>query len=286
MRRPQEIAQEEQAMGSIVQLTGAFEGIASLHISRIKNQVFQSQSFFSHLWQVYTQLRVGKEFHSGRRQAVEDSVDKELLIIITAEGSLSGDIDQRLVDKLLASYDPESQDIIVLGHHGATLLDQRSISYLRSYRLPDDNQNEDDIAEVLADIQRYRTTVVYYQAYISLMVQEIKRIELSKAVQERGEKVSKDEEYISEVDYIFEPSVPAVIDHMERTMLGVALNEAILASKLAQYASRFRAMSLAKDRAKESKHELSKQLSYAKRSLKDERAREIINGLKLRNVEA
>jgi len=66
MRRPQEIDKERIAMSSIVQLTGAFEGIASgAHIARIKNQVQQSELFFRELWATYTALRVGKEFHSG-----------------------------------------------------------------------------------------------------------------------------------------------------------------------------------------------------------------------------
>ncbi len=39
MKRLNEIAQEEAAMATMVELTGAFEGIASMRISQIKNQV-------------------------------------------------------------------------------------------------------------------------------------------------------------------------------------------------------------------------------------------------------
>lgn len=279
MRRPQEIAREGQAMGAIVQLTGAFEGIASMHIARIKNQVQQSEVFFDELWQIYTQLRVGKEFHSGRGQSGQTIIDKGLVIIVTSEGSLSGNIDQRLIESLLESYDPISQDIVVIGHHGATLLTQRGITYKNVYKLPEQDKNL-DIEDIVKEVQGYRTTTVHYQSYVSLMIQEIKQIELNKEVQERGEKINKEEEYISDTNYIFEPSVAMVIDHMERSMLRVALNEVILASKLAQQASRFRAMSAAQTRAKESAEDLRMQLNYAKRSLKDERAREIINGLR------
>lgn len=278
MRRPQEIAHEGQAMRSIVQLTGAFEGIASMHIARIKDQVQQSETFFDELWQIYTQLRVGKEFHSGR-QSTKNIIDRELVIIVTSEGSLSGNIDQRLVESFLMGYDSSTQDIIVIGHHGATLLSQRSIAYNSVYKLPEQDKNL-DVEDILKEIQSYRTTTVHYQAYVSLMIQEIKQIELNKEVQERGEKINKDENYISELNYIFEPSVSSVVGHMERSMLRVALNEVILASKLAQQASRFRAMSTAQTRAKESAEDLRQQLNYAKRSLKDERTREIINGLR------
>ena len=279
MRRPQEIAPEAIAMRSIVQLTGAFEGIASMHIARIKNQVQQSEVFFDELWKIYTQLRVSNEFHTGHGHTEQSTIDRGLVIIITSEGSLSGNIDQRLVESLLEDYDSETQDILVIGHHGATLLSQRNVAYKSVYKLPEQDKNF-DIEEILKEVQSYKTTTVHYQAYVSLMIQEIKQIELNKEVQERGKKINKDEDYISDTNYIFEPSVPNVIDHMERSMLRVALNEVILASKLAQQASRFRAMSAAQRRAKDSAEDLHLQLNYAKRSLKDERTIEIINGLR------
>lgn len=279
MRRPIEIAQEVQAMSSVVQLTGAFEGIASMHIARLKDRVARSEAFFAELWQIYTQLRIGKEFHSGKDKE-HSEIDKELLIVITSEGSLSGDIDQRLVSALIMDYDPALHDIVVVGHHGATLLSQRGIAYEQEYKLPDNDEdiNTDDI---VAQVRRYRKATAYYQAYVSLMFQEVRQIELSKAVQEIGAKINADEDddMISETNYIFEPSVNALVDYMERSMIGVALNDVIIASKLAQQASRFRAMSAAQTRAKDSEMELRLQLGHAKRSLKDERTREIIGGL-------
>ena len=63
-------------------------------------------------------------------------------------------------------------------------------------------------------------------------------------------------------------------------MMQITLSEVILESKLAQYASRFRAMSVAKERADESLQDLTSQYMRAKRHIKDERLKEIINGLR------
>lgn len=285
MRRPQEIAKEADAMGSIVQLTGAYEGIAGMHIARLRDEVAQSDRFFNRLWGIYTQLRVSKEFHFGRGDKAHDVVDKELIIIVTSEGSLSGDIDQRLIEQMLAGYAARTHDIIVIGRHGSILLSQQSIAHQLAERISEQN-TDPDVQKLIAQVQRYKATSIYYQAYVSLMVQEVRQIDVSAAVQERGDRLDKgsaqndtDKGYVSDANYIFEPSVPAVVDYMERSMLEVVLNEVILASKLAQQASRFRAMSVARTRADESQHDLTLQLSYAKRSLKDERTREIINGL-------
>ena len=63
-------------------------------------------------------------------------------------------------------------------------------------------------------------------------------------------------------------------------MLQIALSQVILESKLAQYASRFKAMSAAHHKADESYNDFKLQFNRAKRSLKDERLKEIINGMR------
>ena len=127
---------------------------------------------------------------------------------------------------------------------------------------------------------RYKATKMFYQEYVSLMVQDVKRIELSSAVKERGRASSKPEEEISDDTYIFEPSTYAVAAHLERSMMQIAISQLILQSKLAQYASRFRAMTASHQRAEDSKGELHLAYNRARRSVKDERLKEIINGIK------
>ncbi len=85
---------------------------------------------------------------------------------------------------------------------------------------------------------------------------------------------------ISEKNYIFEPSTYAVAAHLERSMIQIAISQLILESKLAQYASRFRAMSVSHDRADEAKSDLHLAYNRAHRAIKDERLKEIINGMK------
>ena len=103
---------------------------------------------------------------------------------------------------------------------------------------------------------------------------------MSAAVRERGQTSEKSEDVISEATYIFEPTTFDVVSHLERSMMLIALSQVILESKLAQYASRFRAMSAAHDRSEEAKTDLHMQFNRAKRTLKDERLKEIINGLR------
>lgn len=278
-KRPNEIEREEIAMGTLVELTSVFEGIASMRIAQIKNQVLQATQFFNELWQIYSQLQVSAIFGYGRTRSDEEVIDKELFIIITAEGGFSGDIDQKLIQLMLQSYDKDKNAIIVIGHHGAIQLAQRGVAYEKYFKLPTKDQNI-NVLPIIKEVQRYRTTTVYYQEYVSLMVQDVKRIELSNAVTTKGKQVGEGDKIISEANYIFEPTTYDVVDHLERSMLQIAMSQLILDSKLAQYASRFRAMSASHTRADEAKGELRLDYNRAKRGIKDERLKEIINGMR------
>lgn len=279
MKRPQEIARDEVSMSTLVELTGAFEGIASMRIAQIKNQVLQSTKFFNALWGIYSQLRVDHPFTFGRDENAAEIIDKELYIIITAEGGFSGDIDQKLLKLMLKDFDKDKNDIITIGHHGAVQLAQLGIAYKKYFKLPAKDQNI-NVTPIIREVQQYRTTKVFYQEYISLTVQDVKRIELSLAVKQRGSSIDKAEDVISDQTYIFEPSASTVAVHLERSMMQIAISQLILESKLAQYASRFRAMTVAHDRANDSKSEIHAEYNHARRAVKDERLKEILNGLK------
>ena len=237
MKRPAEIQKLINGTSTLVNLTGVFEGIASMRIAQIKNQVLQSESYFDRLWQMYSQITIAP-FGFGRQQSDEEVNPKELFIVITAEGGFSGDIDQKIITWMLEHYDKEKNDIIVIGHHGAIQLAQRGVSFKKYFKLPtrDDNIN---VSPIIKEVQTYKSTSVFYQTYISLSVQDVKRISLSKAVEEQGKDAVKTGEIINEATYIFEPTVFAVINHLERSMMKIALTQVILESKLAQYASRF-----------------------------------------------
>lgn len=287
MRRPSEIEVEVNAMATLTELTSVFEGIASMRIAQIKNQVLQATQFFQELWSIYSQLRVDGLFRFGRSQSDSEVLQKDLYIIITAEGGFSGDIDQKLIHLMLKSFDKEKQDIVVIGHHGALQLAQRGISFKKYFKLPVKDQNI-NVGPIIREVQQYKTTTVFYQEYISLMVQDVRKIELSAAVTSEGVNIKKGTEgdVISEENYIFEPSTYDVVDHLESSMMRIALSQLILDSKLAQYASRFRAMSASHTRADEATGDLKLAYNRAKRSIKDERLKEIINGMRKAGVGA
>lgn len=280
MRRPLEIKAEEASVRSVVSLTSALESLSSMQIAKTKNKVLISNQFFDEVWNIYKQIRVDSLFNFGRAPE-QTTIDKELLILITAKGGLSGDIDQRLVRRVADRYDETKNDILVIGNHGALKLKQAHIDQTYYFDLPEkDYINVDPLMEI---IRKYSRSRIYYQNYISLSEQAIKDVDLSEVVSSKGRvadfsTISND--LISEKTYIFEPSSYAVAAYLENSILRLTISQFIYDSRLAQVASRFKAMSAAKERSSETAGELRTEYNRAKRNQVDTRLKESMAGLK------
>lgn len=280
MRRPLEIKAEEVAVRSVVSLTSALESLSSMQIAKTKNKVLISNQFFDEVWNIYKQIRVDVMFNFGRVQG-ETPLDKELLILITAKGGLSGDIDQRLIRKFLERYDETKHDVLVIGHHGALKLKQAHVDHTYYFDLPEHDYIN---VEPLMDITRkYAKSRIFYQHYISLSQQEIKDVDMSEVVSSKGRvadlnSVSKD--LVTEKTYIFEQNSYAVAAYLENSILRLTISQFIYDSRLAQVASRFKAMSAAKERSVANAAELHTEFNRAKRSQVDTRLKESLAGLK------
>ena len=284
MKQLRELISEEASISTLVELTSAFEGIASIRIAQTKDKVLQSTQFFIELWNIYHQLKVRPIFNFGRSEAsAKDIIDKDLYVIITAEGGFSGDIDLKLIRTMLDKYDKAKNDIIVIGHHGAIQLAQRGVGYEKYYKLPVTDNNINTMP-IVSEVQKYRSTTIFYQEYITLLNQEVRSIEIQSAIDARAK--NSNEEVIDEESYIFEPDAYSVAAHLERSMMQIAISQLILSSKLAQYASRFRAMSVSRERSTDEKAEIHLEYNRTKRTIKDERLKEMIGGLKKTTVGA
>lgn len=276
MRRPLEILAEEKSMHTMVSLTSAFESLSSMKVITTKRKVANSNIFFSDVWNIYKNIRVDGMFQFGRKPN-EKAIDKELYILITAPAGLSGDIDQRLIRHMRKDYDPEKQDVVVIGHHGQLQLQQAGIRYIKYFNLP----KKDPVnVEPLVDLSRkYRETRVFYQTYLSMMTQEVKSLRLKDIIETKGAEAEAGQA-ITEATYIFEPNPLVVVAHMEVSMMRLALMQMIYDSRLAQHASRFKAMTSAKQRATDEVSSLHMQYNRAKRGIIDQRLKEINAGLK------
>lgn len=280
MRRPLEIKAEEAAARSVVSLTSALESISSMQIAKTKNKVLISNQFFDEVWNIYKQIRVDVLFNYGR-VIDEVPINKELLILITAKGGLSGDIDNRLIRKFMEHYDKSNNDILVIGHHGVTKLKQAHVDHTYYFDLPENDYiNVDPLMDI---IRKYAKSRIYYQNYISLSQQEIKDVDLSEVVSSKGRVAdlsAVSDDLVTEKTYIFEPNSYAVAAYLENSILRLTISQFIYDSRLAQVASRFKAMSAAKERSISNAAGLHLEYNRSKRNQVDTRLKESMSGLK------
>lgn len=278
MRRASSIQTELKQTRVVEDLTEVFESIASMHIAKIHARVVSSKEFFAELWNTYTGLRVDPGERLQRRHVTKG---RNVLLAVTAEGKLSGDSDERVIQALIDARTQAPQaDVMVVGSRGAGLLQAAGVPITASLPLPvsDVSINVGDLITALND---YDEISVFYQTYESLRVQSVARIELITAVQTLGQNVKPGVETVSSKDYIFEPGINEIADYMESVMMGVAIIQIIMESKLSHYANRFNTMSAAKKRAKDLVSDFRLSYFRAKRSENDERAKEVIRNQRI-----
>jgi F0F1-type ATP synthase gamma subunit len=132
-------------------------------------------------------------------------------------------------------------------------------------------------------IKKYTKSRIYYQNYISLSQQEIKDVDLSEVVSSKGRVADLSivsDDMVTEKTYIFEPNSFAVAAYLENSILRLTISQFIYDSRLAQVASRFKAMSAAKERSIANAAGLHTEFNRAKRSQVDTRLKESLAGLK------
>ena len=281
MRRPGTIEKEMNSIGTLKDLTSVFESLASTQVAKVKDKVLLSQQFFDLLWQRYTSLRVDPKKRITGREGVGDN-GRKVLVLISAEAGLSGDLDMRMIESMQNEYDAKDTDIVVLGSHGASQLSQRGIPYIKFFQLPETDKyiNVNPVVDV---IRPYEKITVYYEEYLSLGQQEVRSINLVTSIQSMSEEASEDVMTANET--IFEPSLDEIADEMEASMMSLALSQTILQSGLAQSASRFNAMTVAEDRAGELLRDYTMEFHRAKRAESDRRLREVLVGIKKKRRE-
>jgi F-type H+-transporting ATPase subunit gamma len=276
MRRARAVEKDSEEITTVRDLTWVFESLASTQVAKVKNKVQMSTDFFKLLWKRYSSIRIDPEKRITNRDLSEKE-EKQAFVIITAEAGLSGEIDQHLIETMLKDYDNTTTDIVVLGSHGANQLNERKIPYVRFFKVPE-SENYIDVGPVIDAILPYSKTIVYFEEYISLGVQEIRKINLISSLKDMSEDV--DDDIMTAGNTIFEPSLDEIADEMEVTMMKLALSQTILESSLAQDASRFNAMAIAKKRASEILDGYTLEFHRAKRTENDRRMREVMVSLK------
>jgi ATP synthase F1 gamma subunit len=277
MKRSRLIGTQLQEIGMIQDLTSALEGVASIQLAKIRDRVLQGRECFDELWQTYIELRLDKKDKRFVEPDTSSSPKKTAInVIITSDSNLGGEIDRRVVD-FFVKQPTRPPETIVIGAHGAQLLANNGIRVAQAFDSPELLSSE-EIRPIINLLSGYDHISVFYESYLTLTSQEVRNIDLVSVVSALGSD-NTSENVISSKDYIFEPSIYEIVARMELTMLEIGLAQLILDSRLAQFASRFNAMLVAEDRAKEKHQQLFVSWRKATRDESDKQQKEAEQGV-------
>lgn len=267
-------------LATIEEVAKVFETIASIQIRQIRDRVVASREFFHELWSLYVQLRIDSNSPVASLLPTR-TIDRTAVILISSEDTLSGSIDEELVDEVLGSVNEQKTDFFVIGKKGARLLRNKGVIPTQIYPLPDISKPV-NVVPIISATQDYSTTVVYFEQFVNLTTQQVQVFELVGGISRLSEAEAKvgDTTLIFSSDYIFEPTLEEVVTYLESMMRATALTELILESRLAQLASRFRAMSSASAAAGEQKTEVYAAFSRLKRQMRDASTRVFVRDMK------
>lgn len=269
MNKARKIYGQLETVESIDNITHILENIASIRIRQIRNEVLASREFFQRLWIIFSQLRVSEK--QARKSPESQKSSRQAVIIVTANAGLTGEVDSKVIDATLNEIDQKQSDFFVYGLHGESLLLQRGIKPVKTFRFPEIG-NPIEVVDCIDAVSNYQAPIVFYPSYNSLLSQSVSKIELYSAVQKIGSQKSDVDrsQLIFEDNTIFEPSITEIVDYLESMMASTILTEIILESNLAQYSSRFNAMTAASARASEMKKQLRRKYNRTKRYEGDE----------------
>lgn len=81
---------------------------------------------------------------------------KTALLVVSSDVSLTGGIDQRLINQVLSEYRADQHDLVVIGAHGKTLLKVMGLKPVAVFNLPDVTKKI-DVLPIIELVGKYRT---------------------------------------------------------------------------------------------------------------------------------
>lgn len=278
-------------------LTDTFEQIAIIKIKEIKDRVEISKKFFDDIWRIYIDLRIIK---TKKDKSLMTSISKAIVqqnkvgnayVLVSSTSGLSGSINRQVVNYMLPDVRKDlatsnRTGVFAIGKYGYTLLSEKQIKITKEFDMPpQDNVDEKMISQIITDLSTYQHIFVYYPEFFSIGHQQEKKIEITKEYLNEDLGITEEKEnLITPENYIFEPSVEFVIEHFESIMMGIAMGQIILESKLSQYASRLIAMDMASQRAGDIYELEENHYNMAVRDNRDKSIKELFGAMKVREV--
>jgi ATP synthase F1 gamma subunit len=243
-------------------ISSAFTEASSARIKKIRDAFEKNVQFYEeimHLSFLVQQAgdkleKMDKKLHKGTE------CSGMLFAAVTSNQRFYGNINISIMRRFVEDANLAHPELLVVGNTGSDYL--KSIRFGQAYErmaFAHDYPSEDEAHAFLERIKQYKTVILYYPRFKSLMTQEVGTLDITQHTDPSNAVVE------DELEIIFEPEVGKMIDFFEHQVRGILFFRVMLESDLSRTAARLMTMSAAEQRStdmeKEKKGALRKQIN-------------------------
>lgn len=253
---------EIRTVEELAELSNVLEQTAARDIAQMRERILESRQFFQEARRVYKVLQT-------LTPTKPNVLNKHLVVLVTLEWGMTGSLLNRVVRKAEELYDHYEADLLITGKMGRNRFVKRNDRTIHFFEVPK-RASFNDIEKVNEVAGRYASVHFVYPKFESLSKQVIAVSSVSATkehdVLEEGE--------IEAARFRIEPDPQAVVDYMNKAMVGIVMYNYFSEALLAYSAAQMIAMRSAYDNAKEAKKTLTMTYNKARREQIDTKLRE------------
>jgi F-type H+-transporting ATPase subunit gamma len=273
-----------KSVKKIRQVTKAMEAVSAVKMRKSQQRALATRPYAEAALSILAHIAKADEAatHPLLLHTKSTQSSRTLLVVITADRGLAGALNSALlrqVSQTIATYNltPENCEIVSIGRKGREFLERRGYTISHTYErwgegVPLGSPTDVIDAIVAAYTQgAFGRAIMVYTNFIATFKQEPVARQLlpvsvpdliatiNGIVPESGKYADTPMSTGARAQYVFEPSMHAVLDILLRQLLSIELYHAVLESNASEHSARMVAMKTASDRARD----LTKELTLA-----------------------
>lgn len=230
-----------EAVKSMGDFVSVYEEIAANNMRRIRDAVVRRRDFLADLTKLYNEIKKSykkevdnfkqKKRSEEKRFSFLKKNGKTVAVFFSTSSNFYGDIARNTYDLFREYYEREKCDVVVVGKVGKRMMDKDYPGL--AFKYFDFSDNIQDMAllrPVILYIIEYEKVIIFHSKFQTLVRQTPNAFVISESQSNASTE--------SQNKYIFEPSLPRIIEYFEKEIFNSIFEQTMHESQLSKFASR------------------------------------------------
>lgn len=278
----------------IKEIVGASEEIASMKMRSIRGQVLESRDLNDELTEIYREVTISYKnqimglmeqknhgYSGTQNKDVPISLKKgnglTAVVFLSANSGFFSKILEKTYREFVTYLDShEHVHPIIIGEFGKKLFtDQYPGRDFVFHVFSEKENNSESLEQVTKELINYDNVIIFYPRFESLASQTVAALDVS------GSKNGQSDQSVTEVHYLFEPSIEKILAFFEGEIFAGIIHQTVTESELARYASRITTLDIARENINTKLKSINLQKRFATHRLMNKKQTEAMMGISL-----